>query len=113
MPPTASACRCWCPSGGVVARRRTRSSPSSREPETRGSRSDEIAREDEGPAVVERDWPGVHGGRAFMEAGTRYARSGDVHIAYRVFGNGPHDVVLVPGTVSHVELYWELPANEY
>ncbi len=52
-------------------------------------------------------------GRAFMEAGTRYAKSGDVHIAYRVFGNGPRDVILVPGTVSHVELYWELPANEY
>ncbi len=48
-----------------------------------------------------------------MEAGTRYAKSGDVHIAYRVFGNGPRDVILVPGTVSHVELYWELPANEY
>src|SRR5262249_26945160 len=48
-----------------------------------------------------------------MQAETKYARSGDVHIAYRVFGEGPRDVVLVPGTVSHVELYWELPANEY
>jgi pimeloyl-ACP methyl ester carboxylesterase len=48
-----------------------------------------------------------------MEAETRYAKSGDVHIAYRVFGAGPRDIVLVPGTVSHVELYWELPANEY
>jgi pimeloyl-ACP methyl ester carboxylesterase len=48
-----------------------------------------------------------------MEAATRYARSGDVHIAYRVFGDGPRDVILVPGTVSHVELYWELPTNEY
>jgi pimeloyl-ACP methyl ester carboxylesterase len=48
-----------------------------------------------------------------MEAETRYARSGDVHIAYRVFGNGPRDIILVPGTVSHVELYWELPVNEY
>jgi len=47
------------------------------------------------------------------EAATQYARSGDVHIAYRVFGDGPRDVVLVPGTVSHVELYWELPANRY
>src|SRR5262245_44490793 len=44
---------------------------------------------------------------------TRYARNGDVHIAYRVFGDGPRDIVLVPGTVSHVELYWELPVNEY
>jgi pimeloyl-ACP methyl ester carboxylesterase len=48
-----------------------------------------------------------------MEAATRYARSGDVHIAYRVFGDGPRDVILVPGTVSHVDLYWELPTNEY
>ncbi len=48
-----------------------------------------------------------------MRAETRYAKRGDVHIAYRVFGEGPRDIVLVPGTVSHVELYWELPANVY
>ena len=48
-----------------------------------------------------------------MEAPTKYAKSGDVHIAYRVFGDGPHDIVMIPGTLSHVELYWELPANEY
>jgi pimeloyl-ACP methyl ester carboxylesterase len=40
---------------------------------------------------------------------TRYARSGDVMIAYQVLGGGPFDVVFVPGTVSHVELYWEVP----
>src|SRR5215510_4220265 len=48
-----------------------------------------------------------------MGAETKYAKSGDVHIAYRIFGDGPRDIVLVPGTVSHVELYWELPANAY
>src|SRR5215475_4960048 len=48
-----------------------------------------------------------------MTSRIRYAKSGDGHIAYRVFGDGPHDVILVPGTVSHVELYWELPVNEY
>ena len=48
-----------------------------------------------------------------MNAEIRYAKSGDVHIAYRVFGDGPCDIVLVPGTVSHVELYWELPVNAY
>jgi pimeloyl-ACP methyl ester carboxylesterase len=48
-----------------------------------------------------------------MEAATKYAKSGDVHLAYRVFGEGPRDLVLVPGTASHVELFWELPANEY
>jgi pimeloyl-ACP methyl ester carboxylesterase len=49
----------------------------------------------------------------FMESPVKYAKSGDVHIAYRIFGDGPFDIVLVPGTLSHVELYWELPANEY
>jgi class 3 adenylate cyclase/pimeloyl-ACP methyl ester carboxylesterase len=39
---------------------------------------------------------------------TRYARSADVMIAYQVVGDGPFDVVLTPGTVSHVELYWHI-----
>jgi class 3 adenylate cyclase len=39
---------------------------------------------------------------------TRYARSGDVMIAYQVVGEGPFDVVITPGTVSHVELYWDI-----
>jgi class 3 adenylate cyclase len=38
---------------------------------------------------------------------TRYARSGDVHIAYQVFGDGDLDLVLVPGYVTHIELAWE------
>ena len=48
-----------------------------------------------------------------MGSPVKYAKSGNVHIAYRIFGDGPHDIVLVPGTLSHVELFWELPANEY
>lgn len=40
---------------------------------------------------------------------TRYAKSGDVHIAYQVFGAGPTDLVFVPGFISHVENYWEHP----
>ncbi|MGZ4595078.1 MAG: adenylate/guanylate cyclase domain-containing protein [Actinomycetes bacterium] len=40
---------------------------------------------------------------------TRYARSGDVNIAYQVVSDGPVDLVYVPGWVSHVELAWELP----
>jgi pimeloyl-ACP methyl ester carboxylesterase len=40
---------------------------------------------------------------------TKYARSGDVHIAYQVVGDGAHDLVLVPGWVSHVEYAWEQP----
>src|SRR5262249_53755226 len=43
----------------------------------------------------------------------KYARSGDVHIAYRVFGDGPRDIVLIPGTLSHAELYWDFPLNQY
>src|SRR5438067_261441 len=42
---------------------------------------------------------------------TRYARSGDVNIAYQVAGAGPFDVVFVPGYVSHVELGWETPRH--
>jgi class 3 adenylate cyclase len=41
---------------------------------------------------------------------TRYARSGDVQIAYQIVGDGPIDLVLVPGFVWHVELIWEDPA---
>jgi hypothetical protein len=39
---------------------------------------------------------------------TRYALSGDVHIAYQVIGDGPFDLVLVPGFVTHMELQWRL-----
>jgi pimeloyl-ACP methyl ester carboxylesterase len=41
---------------------------------------------------------------------TKYARSGDVHIAYQVVGNGPRDVVLVPGWISNIEVFWEEPS---
>ena len=44
-----------------------------------------------------------------MTPKTHYARSGDVHIAYQVVGDGPFDLVYVPGWVSHVELAWEEP----
>ena len=40
---------------------------------------------------------------------TRYAKSGDVSVAYQVIGEGSIDLVLVPGFVSHVELAWEEP----
>src|SRR5215467_15143701 len=41
---------------------------------------------------------------------TKYAKSGDVYIAYQVVGDGPRDLVFIPPFVSHVELYWEEPA---
>ena len=40
---------------------------------------------------------------------TRYARSGDVNIAYQVFGDGPIDLVFVMGWVSHLECFWTEP----
>jgi pimeloyl-ACP methyl ester carboxylesterase len=41
---------------------------------------------------------------------TRYARSGDLNIAYQVVGDGSVDLVLVPGWMSHLELAWEEPS---
>src|SRR6185369_14036685 len=41
---------------------------------------------------------------------TRYARSGDVNIAYQVLGNGPLDLVFVMGWVSHLEYFWTEPS---
>ena len=35
-----------------------------------------------------------------MQPKTQYARSGDLHIAYQVVGDGPRDLVYVPGWVS-------------
>jgi pimeloyl-ACP methyl ester carboxylesterase/class 3 adenylate cyclase len=40
---------------------------------------------------------------------TRYAKSGSYHIAYQVFGDGPFDLVIIPGFISHIEMFWELP----
>jgi pimeloyl-ACP methyl ester carboxylesterase len=39
----------------------------------------------------------------------RYARSGDVHIAYQVLGEGDIDLVFVMGWLTNLETYWELP----
>ena len=41
---------------------------------------------------------------------TRYARSGDVSIAYQVVGDGPIDLVFVMGWVSHLEYFWAEPS---
>ena len=40
---------------------------------------------------------------------TRYAKSGDVSVAYQVIGDGPRDLIFVPGIISHVEFFHELP----
>src|SRR4029079_7854915 len=44
-----------------------------------------------------------------VEAETRYALSGDVHIAYQVSGDGPFDRVFVARFVCRVELQWKMP----
>jgi pimeloyl-ACP methyl ester carboxylesterase len=41
---------------------------------------------------------------------TRYAKNGGVNIAYQVVGEGPRDLIYVPGWISNVELNWEEPA---
>jgi pimeloyl-ACP methyl ester carboxylesterase len=38
-----------------------------------------------------------------------YARSGDVHVAYQVFGSGPVNLVLVPGWTSNLDMWWDNP----
>ena len=40
----------------------------------------------------------------------RYVKSGDAHIAYQVVGDGPVDLIVVRGYISHVEVAWESPA---
>ena len=46
---------------------------------------------------------------SYTSSKTKYAKAGDLHIAYRVLGDGPLDIVYVPTWVSHVELIDEHP----
>jgi pimeloyl-ACP methyl ester carboxylesterase/class 3 adenylate cyclase len=39
----------------------------------------------------------------------RYAKSGDLSVAYQVIGDGPRDLIFVPGIISHVEFFHQLP----
>jgi len=41
---------------------------------------------------------------------THYAKSGEVNIAYQVIGSGPRDLILVPGWMSNIEVFWDEPA---
>jgi pimeloyl-ACP methyl ester carboxylesterase len=41
---------------------------------------------------------------------TRYAKSGDISIAYQVVGEGSLDLVYVPGFISNLEMTWEEPS---
>jgi pimeloyl-ACP methyl ester carboxylesterase len=44
-----------------------------------------------------------------MATQVNYAKSGKVHIAYRTVGEGPMDLVVVPGWVTHLEAHWDDP----
>lgn len=44
---------------------------------------------------------------------THYARSGEVHVAYHLFGDGPVNLVLAPGFVSHIDNFWDNPQLRY
>ena len=46
-----------------------------------------------------------------MPPQTLFAKSGDLHIAYQIVGDGPLDIIYVPGWVSHVELGWDEPLS--
>ncbi len=45
-----------------------------------------------------------------MRSETRYAKSGDVHIAYQVFGAGITDLIHITPFVSNIETFWDEPA---
>jgi class 3 adenylate cyclase len=49
--------------------------------------------------------------KELMHPTTAYARNGDVSIAYQVVGEGPVDLVFVPGFISHLDLWWTFPAT--
>lgn len=44
-----------------------------------------------------------------MHPRTKYAKSGDLNIAYQVIGDGPIDLVVIWGWVSHIEVFWDDP----
>jgi hypothetical protein len=41
---------------------------------------------------------------------TRYAKGAEGHVAYQIVGDGPFDLVFVPGWTSNVDVMWEEPA---
>lgn len=54
--------------------------------------------------------PGRSYGRGSMKRPkTQYAKAGDVHIAYQVFGDGPIDLLWAQGWATHIEYAWESP----
>src|SRR5262245_2096398 len=44
-----------------------------------------------------------------MARETRYAKNGDINIAYQVTGSGPRDLTFAMGWISHLDVFWEEP----
>jgi pimeloyl-ACP methyl ester carboxylesterase len=44
-----------------------------------------------------------------MNPETKFTRAGEVNIAYQVYGSGERDLIVVPGWISNIELFWEEP----
>lgn len=47
-----------------------------------------------------------------MAPETRYARSGELSVAYQLTGDGPHQVVTAGSPATHIEVMWESPVVE-
>jgi len=61
--------------------------------------------------IARPDTGGSLGDNRFVEATIRYARSGDVNIAFQVTGEGAFDLVLGSGFVSHLDYDWQHPSS--
>jgi pimeloyl-ACP methyl ester carboxylesterase len=61
-------------------------------------------------AASARPQPTASSTAPFEPPETHYTRSGDVNIAYQVLGEGPVDLVLVMGWLSHLEYFWTEPS---
>jgi pimeloyl-ACP methyl ester carboxylesterase/AraC-like DNA-binding protein len=49
------------------------------------------------------------GSQLFMKPRTNYTKSGEFNIAYQVVGNGPVDIIYIPGWVSNIDMMWSEP----
>jgi DNA-binding SARP family transcriptional activator/pimeloyl-ACP methyl ester carboxylesterase len=60
----------------------------------------------------ERASPSADAGPQIRPSPVRYAVTADgVHVAYQVVGDGPLDVLAVPGFVSHLDMWWDAPTD--
>jgi DNA-binding SARP family transcriptional activator/pimeloyl-ACP methyl ester carboxylesterase len=57
--------------------------------------------------------PSVTGAAGRAPSPVRYATSGDgVHVAYQIVGDGPIDVLAIPGFPSHLDMWWDAPTDD-